>query len=170
LTKLFLFKQENRVRKKSKYKPRPVLVDPVGFVVESVKPLAEHDDYVLKWKLKNHEAFASLMRGQAGKDDINTLAAARNISEALLVVLDGSDVDGTLARSAVAIIELCDRGNAGKSLVMRSEEMQAMRDLMQLHDELLDVVTIRQFEDALAYAKKEIAAGRASTLKEVAHG
>jgi hypothetical protein len=110
------------------------------------------------------------MRGQAGKTDIDTLAAARNIAEALLVVLDGEDIDSTLARSAVAIIEMCDRGNAGKALVMRSEEMQAMRDLMQLHDELLDVVTIRQFEDALAYAKKEIAAGRASTLKEIAHG
>ena len=158
------------MRKKSKYKPRPRLVDPVGFVVESVKPLAELDDYVLKWKLKNHEAFAALMRGQAGKTDIDTLAAARNISEALMVLLDGSDVDGTLARSAVAIIDLCDRGNAGKALVMRAQEMQAMRDLMQLHDELLDVVTIRQFEDALAYAKKEIAAGRATRMKEIAHG
>lgn len=158
------------MRKRSKYKPKPRLVDPVGFVLESVKPLAELDDYVLKWKLKNHEAFAALMRGQAGKTDIDTLAAARNIAEALMVVLDGSDVDGTLARSAVAIIELCDRGNAGKSLVMRAEEMQAMRDLMQLHDELLDVVTIRQFEDALAYAKKEIAAGRATRMKEIAHG
>jgi len=158
------------MRKKSKYKPRPRLVDPVGFVVESVRPLAELDDYVLKWKLRNHEAFAALMRGQASKDDIDTLAAARNIAEALLVVLDGEDIDGTLARSAVAIIDLCDRGNAGKALVMRSEEMQAMRDLMQLHDELLDVVTIRQFEDALAYAKKEIAAGRATRMKEIAHG
>jgi hypothetical protein len=158
------------MRKRSKYKPRPRLVDPVGFVVESVRPLVEHDDYVLKWKLKNHEAFASLMRGQAGKTDIDTLAAARNIAEALLVVLDGEDIDGTLTRSAVAIIEMCDRGNAGKALVMRSEEMQAMRDLMQLHDELLDVVTIRQFEDALAYAKKEIAAGRATRMKEIAHG
>jgi hypothetical protein len=158
------------MRKKSKYKPRPVLVDPVGFVVESVKPLAEHDDYVLKWKLKNHEAFAALLRGRAKKDDIDTLAAARNISEALVVVLDGEDVDGTLARSAVAIIDLCARGNEGKSLVLRAQEMQAMRDLMQLHDELLDVVTIRQFEDALAYARKEIAAGRASKLKEIAHG
>lgn len=158
------------MRKRSKYKPKPRLVDPVGFVLESVKPLAELDDYVLKWKLKNHEAFAALMRGQAGKTDIDTLAAARNIAEALMVVLDGSDVDGTLARSAVAIIELCDRGNAGKALVMRAEEMQAMRDLMQLHDELLDVVTIRQFEDALAYAKKEIAAGRATRMKEIAHG
>jgi hypothetical protein len=158
------------MRKRSKYKPRPRLVDPVGFVVESVKPLAELDDYVLKWKLRNHEAFAALMRGQASKDDIDTLAAARNIAEALMVVLDGEDIDGTLARSAVAIIEMCDRGNAGKALVMRSEEMQAMRDLMQLHDELLDVVTIRQFEDALAYAKKEIAAGRATRMKEIAHG
>jgi hypothetical protein len=37
-----------------------------------------------------------------------------------------------------------------------------------MHDELLDVVTIRQLETAVVYAKKEIAAGRANRLKAVA--
>jgi hypothetical protein len=38
---------------------------------------------------------------------------------------------------------------------------------MGLHDELLDVVTVGQFEKALAYAKKEINAGRAARLKDI---
>jgi hypothetical protein len=82
------------------------------------------------------------------------------------VTLKGADADGTLARSAVALIELCDRGNAGKSLVMKAQEIQAMRDMMQLHDELLEVVTVRQFERALEYTMNEIKVGRARHLKE----
>jgi hypothetical protein len=50
---------------------------------------------------------------------------------------------------------------------MKSDEMQAMRDLMGLHDELLDVVTVGQFEKALVYAKKEINAGRVARLKDI---
>jgi hypothetical protein len=159
---------EAAMRKRSKYKPRPVLVDPVGFVVESVTPLVEHDNYVLNWKLKNNEAFAALMRGQATKNDMDTLAAAHNITDALLVILEGTDIDGTVARSAVAIMDICDRANAGKGVAMKAAEMQAMRDLMQLHDELMDVVTLGQMEKAIAYAKKEIAAGRANRIKALA--
>jgi hypothetical protein len=156
------------MRKRSKRKPRPVLVDPLGYVLESTKPLVEHDSYVLDWKLRNNEAFAFLLKGQATKADLDTLTAAHNITEALIVTLDGKDIDGTVARSSVALMEICDRANAGKGTAMKAPEMQAMRDLMALHDELLDVVTIRQLETAVAYAKKEIAAGRANRLKAVA--
>jgi len=155
------------MRKRSKRKPRPVLVDPLGYVLESTKPLVEHDSYVLDWKLRNNEAFAFLLKGQATRIDLDTLTAAHNITEALIVTLDGKDIDGTVARSAVALMEICDRANAGKGTAMKAPEIQAMRDLMALHDELLDVVTIRQLETAVAYAKKEIAAGRANRLKEV---
>jgi hypothetical protein len=155
------------MRKRSRYKPKPVLVDPLGYVLESAKPLVEHDSYVLDWKLKNNEAFASLLKGQATRTDLDTLTAAHNITEALIVTLDGKDIDGTVARSAVALMDICARANAGKGTAMKAPEIQAMRDLMGLHDELMDVVTIRQLETALAYAKKEIAAGRANKLKEV---
>jgi hypothetical protein len=154
------------MRKRSKYKPKPVLANPLGYVMESATPLIEHETYVVDWQLKNNSAFEKLLKGIADKKDINTLVAARNITEGLMVTLKGADADGTLARSAVALIELCDRGNAGKSLVMKAQELQAMRDMMQLHDELLEVVTVRQFERALEYTKNEIKVGRASQLKE----
>ena len=154
------------MRKRSKYKPKPVLANPLGYVMESATPLIEHETYVVDWQLKNNSAFEKLLKGIADKKDINTLVAARNITEGLMVTLKGADADGTLARSAVALIELCDRGNAGKSLVMKAQEIQAMRDMMQLHDELLEVVTVRQFERALEYTKNEIKVGRARHLKE----
>jgi hypothetical protein len=154
------------MRKRSKYKPKPVLANPLGYVIESATPLIEHETYVVDWQLRNNSAFEKLLKGLADKKDINTLVAARNITEGLMVTLKGTDTDGTLARSAVALIDLCDRGNAGKSLVMKAEEIQAMRDMMQLHDELLEVVTVRQFERALEYTKNEIKVGRASQLKE----
>ena len=155
------------MRKRSKYKPKPVLADPVGFVVESSTLLTKHGNYVVDWQLRNNSAFEKLLKGIADKKDLSTLTASRNITEALIVTLGGHDIDGTLARSAVALIDICDRGNAGKGVAMRAEEMQAMRDLMGLHDELLEVVTVGQFEKALAYAKKEINAGRAARLKDI---
>lgn len=155
------------MRKRSKYKPKPKLANPLGFVLESSRMLVDHETYVVDWQLKNNVAFAALLRGEATKKDLDTLVAARNITEALVHVLDGRDVDGTLARSACALIEICDRANAGKGTAMKAAEIQAMRDMMSFHDELLEVVTVGQFEKALAYARREIQAGRANYLKKV---
>jgi hypothetical protein len=151
---------------RKKYRPKPVLVDPVGFAVESNGLLKDHGTWLLDWSLRNNVAFGELLKGRASKTDLDTLVAARNIVEALIVTLDGVDIDGTLARSAAALIDICDRANAGKGTAMRAPEMQAIRDLMALHDELLDVVTVGQFETALRYAKREIQAGKAAKLKE----
>lgn len=153
---------------RKKYRPRHIMLNTVEFVKESLKPLVEHDSYVMDWKLKNHVAFAALMRGEARKPELDSLVAARNICEALVVTLKGQDIDGTLTRSAVALIEICARANAGKGTAMKAPEIQALRDMMAFHDELLGAVTVKQFEVALAYARKEIAAGRAARLKEVA--
>jgi hypothetical protein len=153
---------------RKRYRPKPVLVDPVAFAVEAVKPLAEHQSYVVNWKLRNTLAFGELLKGKASKTDIDTLASARNIVEALLVTLKGVDIDGTLERSAVALIDICDRANKGMGTATRAPELQAIRDLMSLHDELLEAVTVGQFEAALAYARKEIKAGKAARLKEPA--
>jgi hypothetical protein len=151
---------------RKRYRPKPVLVDPVAFAVEAVTPLTELDTYVLNWKLRNTLAFGELLKGRASKTDLDTIASARNICEALIVTLKGKDVDGTLARSAVALIDICARANQGKGTATKAPELQAIRDLMSLHDELLEAVTVGQFEAALAYARKEIQAGKAARLKE----
>ena len=155
------------MRKRSRYKPKPVLLDPLGFVVESAKPLKDHDSYVLDWRLKNNLAFQALLRAEASVGDLNTLVAATNIVEALLVVCKLQDQDGTVARSAVALMDICDRANKGNGTATKAPEQQALRDMMVLHDELMENVSVKQFEEGLTYARKEIRAGRATKLKEV---
>lgn len=152
---------------RKKYRPRPVLLNTMEFVKESIKPPAEHDSYVVDWSLKNHIAFEALMQGQATRDHLNTLVAARNICEAITVTMKGLDPDGTLVRSEAALIDICDRANAGKGTAMRAAEMQALRDLMASHDELLKCVNVKQFEAALAYAKREVVEGRVRKLKAI---
>ena len=149
---------------RKKYRPKPVYANPLDFVLESVRPLTEHGNYLLEWKLRNHLAFESLMKAQANQRDLDNLIAARNICEALVHTLDGKDIDGTLTRSAVALIEIHQRASEGKGTAMRAAEIQAMRDMMQFHDELLDAVTVGQFDAALQYARREIKAGRAAAM------
>ena len=84
------------MRKRSKYRPKPVLTDPVAYVVESSTPLVDHGTYVIDWKLKNHMAMETLMKGLAKKPHLDTVVAARNVTEGLMVTLGGADVDGTL--------------------------------------------------------------------------
>ena len=155
------------MRKRSKYKPKLCLADPLAFALESSQLLIEHSpEMVLEWKIKNTVSFGNLMRGEASRKDIDNLVSARNITEALLVVCGVKEDDGTLARSACALIEICDRYAQGKK-ALRASEIQSIRDLLPLHDELMDVVTVKQFEKALAYARKEIRAGKAQQLKAI---
>lgn len=152
---------------KKKYRPKPVMLNTMEFVKESIKPLVEHDSYVLDWKLKNNVAFAALLRAEATRKDLDTLVAARNIVEALVITLKGADINGTLVRSEAALIEICDRANAGKGTAMRAPEIQALRDLMEFHDALLDAVTVQQFETALNCARSEATNGRTKRIKVV---
>lgn len=92
-----------------KYRPKERFVDPVAFAVESSRLLKDHGTYILDWNLKINVAFAALLKGQASKTDLDALVSARNIVEALVVTLKGVDIDGTIARSAVALIDICDR-------------------------------------------------------------
>lgn len=149
------------MRKKSKYKPRTDrLINPITYAIESQQLLAEHSpDYVVTWKIRNVESFGKLLRGEATHDDLNNLVAMRNVAEAMLVAVGIREDDGTIARSAMALIDICERYNDNVK-ALRAPEIQALRDVMQLHDELLDAISVKQFENALAYAKKEIRAAK----------
>lgn len=152
---------------RKKYRPKPVMTNAFEYAIESTKPLVEHGSYVLDWRLKNNAAFGALLKAEAKRRDLDVLVAARNIVEAMVVTLKGADINGTLVRSEAALIDICARANAGNGTAMRAPEIQALRDLMDFHDALLDVVTVQQFETALNYARSEATNGRTKRIKVV---
>jgi len=50
-------------------------------------------------------------------------------------------------------------------LTPKAEEIVAVNELLALHDDFLMCITVKQMEDALQYAKKQIGAGKATVIK-----
>jgi hypothetical protein len=71
------------MRKRSKYRPKPVLANPVAYVLEGFAPVTSHANYLLDVRIKNHGAMTALTQGRATRADMDILVASLNIVEAL---------------------------------------------------------------------------------------
>jgi hypothetical protein len=152
------------MRKRSSYKPRPVLVNPLAYVIEGMKPVAHHESYLIDLKIKNHGAMTALTQGRATRADMDVLIAMNNITEALWRMGFGKEFDDVMRGGHQALVEIASRGAATNRFIVRASEMNALNDLMDLHDAQMDVITIKDMEAALALAKSEVKAGRATRL------
>jgi len=154
------------MRKKSSYRPRPVILDTMSYVKEGFTPVKEHDSYLIDLKIKNHGAMTALTQGRADEAQINFLIGMSNAAEALCMmgfkqeyvelVLDGSD----------ALFEVGRRGAKTGSFVLKAEEMNALNLLMQIHDEQLELITVKDMEKANEIVLRELRSKRKKTMKE----
>lgn len=164
----------SKPKRKMKYPPGSALQNPLEYVLSGFKPLTAHESYLVDLKLKNHGAMTALLRGSATKADIDTLIAMHNIQEAirrmlvqkvirdLPIELDSS----TLIRGKAALLEVSARGAKTNHFVCRAPEIQALNDLMQMHDELMDIINVSHLDKAIYFAKAEITSKRATVISE----
>lgn len=152
------------MRKRSSYKPRPVLANPLAYVIEGMKPVAHHDSYLIDLKIMNHGAMTALTQGRATRADMDVLIAMNNITEALWRMGFGKEFDDVMRGGHQALVDIASRGATTSRFIVRAVEMNALNDLMELHDAQMDVITIKDMEGALALAKSEVKAGRATRL------
>ena len=135
-----------------KRKPKPRHANPVAYVLDSMRLLKDYNpSYWTDMVLRVDAALEALMMGRGTLTDFNFLKSAHHVSESILREVKGPlDIDGILLRSGVALINVHSRG--GK-FIMRADEMAAVKELLALHTELLEAVTVQQFERAVAKAK-----------------
>lgn len=154
------------MRKRSRYRPKPVITNPVAYVLESMTPVTEHASYLVDLKIKNHLAAATLARGEASRGDLDALIAMDNITEALCRAGFGAAYRELLRNGHQALLAVCRRHRAAGHVALDEAELAALNDLMELHNQQMQVITIRDMERATALVFKEIAAGRAAVVKE----
>lgn len=136
------------MRKKSRHKPRPLLINPVAYVLESITPVTKHDSYLLDLKIKNHGAMANLTQGKATRIDIDVLVYMANMVEALCMLGFGTEYVSVSKAGSDALHALGVRGaNTGK-FILKAEEMNAMNELMELHDQQMEIVIVKDIERA----------------------
>ena len=144
------------MRKRSKYRPKPVLANPLAYVIESMTPVAHHDSYLVDLKIKNSEAMYALLHGTATKIDINTLIAMSNMTEALHQMGFGKEYQDVCVDGRFAILSIVQRAEKHGRFTPTGPEIQMLNLLMELHDAQMDIVTIRDIEKALALARYKI--------------
>jgi 5-formyltetrahydrofolate cyclo-ligase len=145
------------MRKRSAYRPKPVLVNPLLYVLESFRPVRAHDSYLVDLKIKNHGAMSNLTKGLADKEDVDALINMVNVVEALYRLGFGREYGEVVKDGLDALHDLGRRGVQTGRFILKAQEMSHLNLIMELHDAQMDLVTIKDMERAIDLVNKEFA-------------
>lgn len=156
------------MRKRSKYRPKPIRLDTVAYVASGFKKVGTLPEAGVNLKLKNHEALDSILRGQGNRDQCDVLIAAFNVAEALwrLNADLGEAHAPDIKAGQDAILSMAKRYIRTGSMAFTGPEMAEVKYTMQIHDAQLDACTVREMEHAIDFVTKELMANRARTIVE----
>lgn len=143
------------MRKRSKYRPKGVFPNPVAYVLQGLTPVAQYKEFAVNLKIKNHAALVALTQGAATKADIDTLIQALNMMEALYRLGFGREYEDIVREGLASLLDVSRRGAANLRFVLKAQEMNALNTAMELHDAQLDLVTIKDMEQAIDLVEKE---------------
>lgn len=153
------------MRKRSKYRPKGVFVNPVAYVLESMTPVAKHSNFLVDLKIRNHMAMTAITQGRATRADMDDLIAMTNAVEALYRMGFGKEYDEVVADGIHAVLSVARRGAAnGNRFILTASEMNALNNLMELHDAQMEVITVRDMENATKLIRKEKEAGKMTPI------
>ena len=154
------------MRKRSKYRPKHVLLNPMGFVMENLSPVRSHTAFMLDLKIKNHAALEALTKGNATRADIDTLVAMGNITEAFARLGFGKDYSDVVNLGLQALRSVGARGAQAGRFILKAAEMSALNEFMELHDAQMEVVTLKDMDAAIALVKEEHRLKKMSPITE----
>jgi hypothetical protein len=161
------------LRKRSKYRPKGVILNTLAYVMEGMVSVAQHDTYLVDLKIKNHLAMSNLTQGRAVQGDIDILISMCNMTEALYRLGFGKEYADVVGSGLVALRTLAKRGaQSGGRFILKADEMTAMNLVIELHDAQMDVITIKDMERAIALVNEEWRNKRMTPIleKEKNHG
>lgn len=148
------------MRKRSKRRIRPVLANPMEFVLSGMQRLPQLKEQFLMLRIRNREALEQLRTGNATRDDIEQLIAMANMSEALAIHGKGIDWLAEIQESQRHLHALAQRGvDRGMRFVMKGPEWEALRFLADLHEAQLADSTVCDIEKAYDRVQKYLRAG-----------
>ena len=152
-------------RKRSKYRPRGVIMDTMAHVSVGLKPLAEIDDALVILRIRNHDALASIAQGKGKRNDIDTLVAALNMAEAITMQNVGEAYRSQIREGQDALKNMAGRGVAlGDRFVCNGPELTAINWAMEIHDAQLEAVNVKQLEIAIRKVANIVKSGGARKI------
>lgn len=153
------------MRKRSSYRPKPQLPNPVAWIINGFKPISQAG--IVNVQIKNHNAIDALRKGIADREDMDTIIEALNIAEALQRIGIGDEYKDELRSAQDALYAVSRRGiDREYRFVLKAQELAAINLGMEIHDAQIEVTTIEQMEKAIDIVKSEIKNRRARVIME----
>ena len=153
------------MRKRSKYRPRVVLQNPLEFVLSGFKPVRDLPGVYIDVQIKNREALEQIRKGDATKENIDMLIGAFNITEALAIMGKGHDWLDEIKQGQDALLALSRRGVAnGMRFIMTARQWEALKLVMDLHEEQLAHATVHDIEKAHDHVLAVLRQGNARAI------
>ena len=153
------------MRKRSSYRPRPQLANPVAYVINGFKPIAQAG--IVNVQIKNHHAIDALRKGLADREDIDTIIESFNVAEALQRLGIGDEYKEELREAQDALYAASKRGiDREYRFVLKAQELVAINLGMEIHDAQIEVTNIEQMEKAIDIVKAEIKNRKARIILE----
>lgn len=153
------------MRKRSSYRPRPQLPNPVAWVINGFKPVSQAG--IVNVQIKNHHAIDALRKGIADREDIDSIIEAFNVAEALQRLGLGDEYTEELREAQDALYAVSRRGiDREYRFVLKAQELVAINLGMEIHDAQIEVTTIQMLEKAMDIVKAEIKNRKARVILE----
>lgn len=143
------------MRKRSKYRPKGVILNPMAYVMEGMVPVAKHGSFLVDLKIKNHAAMSALTHGVAVRQDIDVLINALNVAEALYRMGFGREYKDVVQQGLQALHDVAVRGATTGRFILTGPEMTNLNLVIELHDAQLDLCTVKDMERAVALVHEE---------------
>ena len=141
------------MRKRSKYRPKGLILDTMLYVSSGLKKVGAISAGTTL-KIKNHEALESVRQGHGTREDIDILICAFNITEALAMMRIGDDWKDEIRAAQDALLAVGRRGVETGKFILRGPELTSFNLAMEVHDAQLDACTVAELEKAIDFVDK----------------
>jgi len=142
------------MRKRSSYKRRPVLADPLSYVLESISPVVRNQHEDLKLRLRNHTSLTALEEGAAVFDDLDVLVVMSNMTTAL-AHRPGEPCRLDIRAGADAVESVQKRWLKWGKVQATTQELEAIQMMLRIHDAQLESVSVKGLENAIKIVEKQ---------------
>ena len=140
---------------RKKYKPKPIRVDTLTYVVSGFKKVADVPDAGVKLLIRNHAAFDEIREGRGTKEHVDVLIHMVNMIEALAMLQLGRDWLPEIHEAQQVIYNLAQRGLGNDKFLFYGPEIEVIQQIIELHDEQLKNCPVKMMEQALDLIAKE---------------
>jgi hypothetical protein len=141
-------------KKKSKYRPRPLIYDTMNYVKVGNTPVADTGAGATQLFVINRDSLEEILKGRGTKWHVDTLIEVFNLCEALAMMRMGHDWMEEIHQAQDAIFNMARRGVKTGSFVFTGPEMAIVKTIMELHEEQLKQCTVNQLDDAIKLVKE----------------